>query len=65
MKVPDRPSKMPEIRNSKRKEESNACATLMTCNLQKEAASKQNKHHECGDLIRNGIPVGRVWFEYT
>ena len=42
MKVPDRPSKMPEIRNSKRKEESNACATLMTCNLQKETASKQN-----------------------
>ena len=30
MKVPDRPSKMPEIRTSKRKEERNACATLMT-----------------------------------
>ena len=30
MKVPDRPSKMPEIRPSKRKEEMNAYATLMT-----------------------------------
>ena len=30
MTVPDRPSKMPEIRTSKRKEETNACATLMT-----------------------------------
>ena len=59
MKVPDRPSKMPEIRTLKRKEDTNACATLMTCNLQKETAPKQ----ECGDLIRNGIPVGCVWFE--
>ena len=42
MKVPDRPSKMPEIRTSKRKEDTNACATLMTCNLQKEIAPKQN-----------------------
>ena len=59
MKVPDRPSKMPEIRTLKRKEDTNAYATLMTCNLQKETAPKQ----ECGDLIRNGIPVGCVWFE--
>ena len=42
MKVPDRPGKMPEIRTSKRKEDTNACATLRTCNLQKETAIKQN-----------------------
>ena len=30
VKVPDRPSKMPEIRTSKRNEDANACATLMT-----------------------------------
>ena len=33
---------MPEIRTSKRKEDTNACATLMTCNLRKETAPKQN-----------------------
>ncbi|XP_058972399.2 uncharacterized protein [Pocillopora verrucosa] len=42
IKVPDRPCKMPEIRTSKRKEDTNACATLMTCNLRKETAPKQN-----------------------
>ena len=42
MKFPDRPSKMPEIRTSKRKADTNACATLMTFNLQKEIAPKQN-----------------------
>ena len=41
MKVPDIPSKMPEIRTSKRKEDTNACATLMTCNLQKEIDPKR------------------------
>ncbi|XP_022808942.1 uncharacterized protein LOC111345923 [Stylophora pistillata] len=41
-KVPDRPSEMPEMRNSKRKEDMNAYATLMTCNLQKGTASKQS-----------------------
>ena len=42
IKVSDRPSKMPEIITSKRKEDTNACATLMTCNLQKETTPKQN-----------------------
>ena len=42
MKFPDRPGKMPEIRTSKRKEDTNSCATLMTCNIQKETALKQN-----------------------
>ena len=40
MKVPDRPSKMPEIRTSKRKEDTNVCPTLMTCNLRKEIDPK-------------------------
>ena len=42
IKVSDRPSKMPEIITSKRKEDTNACATLMTRNLQKETTPKQN-----------------------
>ena len=42
IKVPDRPCKMPEIKTSKRKEDTNACATLMTCNLRKKTAPKQN-----------------------
>ncbi|PFX17685.1 Intercellular adhesion molecule 5, partial [Stylophora pistillata] len=42
MKVPDRPSEMPEMRNSKRKEYMNAYATLMTSNLQKGTAPKQS-----------------------
>ena len=42
MKVPDSPGKMPEIRTSKRKEDTNACTTLRTCNLQRETAIKQN-----------------------
>ena len=42
IKVSDRPNKMPEIITSKRKEDTNACATLMTCNLQKETTPKQN-----------------------
>ena len=33
---------MPEIITSKRKEDTNACATLMMCNLQKETTPKQN-----------------------
>ncbi|XP_022793281.1 uncharacterized protein LOC111332252 [Stylophora pistillata] len=41
MKVPDRPSEMPEMRNSKRKEDMNAYATLMTYNFQKGTAAKQ------------------------
>ena len=50
MKVPDRPSKMPEIRTSKRKEDTNTCATLWRVTFRKK-------------LIRNGIPVACVWFE--
>ncbi|PFX27346.1 hypothetical protein AWC38_SpisGene7969 [Stylophora pistillata] len=42
MKVPDGPSEMPETRYSKRKEDINAHATLMTCKLQKGTASKQS-----------------------
>ena len=46
MKVPDRPREIPEMKTSKRKEDTNAFATLMTYNLQKEAAPKQNNTPE-------------------
>ncbi|PFX13134.1 hypothetical protein AWC38_SpisGene22812 [Stylophora pistillata] len=42
MKVLDRPSEMPEMRKLKKKEDINAYATLMTCNLQKGTAPKHN-----------------------
>ena len=50
MLVPNRPSEMPEMKTSKRKEGANASATLVTYSLQKEAASKRNntcKVKEC------------------
>jgi hypothetical protein len=37
---------MPEMKTSKRKEGANAFAALMTYNLQKEAAPKQNNTRE-------------------
>ena len=46
MKVPDRPRQIPEMKTSKRKEDTNTFATLMTYNLQKEAAPKQNNTPE-------------------
>ena len=46
MQVPNRSTEMLEIKTSKRKEDTNACATLMTYNLPKEAASKQNNTRE-------------------
>ena len=42
MLVPNRPSEMPEMKTSKRKEGANASATLVTYSLQKEAAPKRN-----------------------
>ena len=42
MKVLDKPSEMPGMRKSKKKEDINAYATLMTCNLQKGTAPKHN-----------------------
>ena len=51
VKVPDRPSKMPEIRTSKRKEDTNACATLMMCNLQKKLHRNRTTHQECRDAL--------------
>ena len=52
MQVPNRPTKILVKKTSKRKEDTNACATVMT-------------HVKCGRKIRNGFPVGLVWFEYT
>ena len=46
MQVPNGPTEMLEKNTSKRKEDTNACATLMTYNLPKEAASKQNNSRE-------------------
>ena len=46
MQVPKRPSEMPEMKTSKRKDGANAFATLMTYNLQKEAAPNQNNTPE-------------------
>ena len=42
MLVPNRPSEMPEMKTSKRKEGANAFATLVTSSLQKDAAPKHN-----------------------
>ena len=42
MLVPNRPSEMPEMKTSKRKEGANASATLVTYSLQKEATPKRN-----------------------
>ena len=42
MLAPNRPSEMPEMKTSKRKEGANASATLVTYSLQKEAAPKSN-----------------------
>ena len=42
MLVPNRPSEMPEMKTSKRKEGANASATLVTNSLQKEAAPRRN-----------------------
>ena len=41
MQDPNRPREMPEKKTSRRKEDTNGCPTLLTNNLQKEAASKQ------------------------
>ena len=46
MQVLNRPTEMLDKKTSKRKEDTNACATLMTYNLPKEAASKQNNSDE-------------------
>ena len=42
MLVPNRPSKIPEMKTSKRKEGANAFSTLVTSSLQKDAAPKHN-----------------------
>ena len=42
MQDPNRPREMPEKKTSQRKEDTNGCTTLLTNNLQKEAASKQD-----------------------
>ena len=42
MLAPNRPSEMPEMKTSKRKEGANTSATLVTYSLQKEAAPKRN-----------------------
>ena len=42
MHDPNRPREMPEKKTSQRKEDTNGCPTLLTNNLQKEAASKQD-----------------------
>ena len=42
MQDPNRPREMPERKTSQRKEDTNGCTTLLTSNLQKEAASKQD-----------------------
>ena len=42
MQDPNRPREMPEKKTSRRKEDTNGCTTLLTNNLQKEAASKQD-----------------------
>ena len=39
---PNRPREMPEKKTSQSKEDTNGCTTLLTNNLQKEAASKQD-----------------------
>ena len=44
--VPNRPREMPEMKTSKRKEDANAFATLVTYSLQKEAAPKNNNTSE-------------------
>ncbi|KAL9967007.1 hypothetical protein ACROYT_G025160 [Oculina patagonica] len=46
MQVPNRPTEMPKMKTSKRKEDTNASVTLVTYNLQKEAAPKQNNTRE-------------------
>ena len=50
LKTLDRPSKMPEMKTSKRNEDANAFATLVTFSLQKEAAAKHNISAKCRDL---------------
>ena len=65
MQDPNRPREMPEKKTSQRKEDTNGCTTLLTNNLQKKAASKQDDKLEVWNLIRNGFPVGYVYFEYT
>ena len=42
MQDPNRPREMPEKNTSQKKEDTNGCTTLLTNNLQKEAASKQD-----------------------
>ena len=42
MQDSNRPREMPEKKTSQRKEDTNGCTTLLTNNLQKEAASKQD-----------------------
>ena len=42
MQDPNRPREMPEKKTSQRKEDTNGCTTLLTNNLQKEAASKRD-----------------------
>ena len=46
MLVPNRPSKMPETKTSKRKEGANAFAALLTYSPQKEAAPKLNNTYK-------------------
>ena len=50
MLVPNRPSEMPKMKTSKRKEGANASATLVKYSLQKEAAPKRNNTCEVWTL---------------
>ena len=54
--VPNRPSEMPEMKTSKRKEETNAFAALVTYSLQKDAAPKHNNICEVWRLEPKRFP---------
>ena len=65
MQDPNRPREMPEKKTSQRKVDANGCTTLLTNNLQKEAASKQDDKLGVWRLDPKRLPVGYVYFEYT
>ena len=66
MLVPNRPSKMPEMKTSKRKEGANAFAALLTYSPQKEAAPKHNNTCKVWRLDPKRVFCWTRlhWFEY-
>ena len=65
--VPNRLSEMPEMKTSKRKENTNASATLALCRIAFRTKLHRNVTTlvRCGGLIRSGSLAGHVWFECT